>query len=123
MNLDTHQKIGIIPNTKRVHGIGQLPFGKGVDGVIFDPAKKLIITSNGEGILTVIKENSSTDFSVVETVKTEAGARTMSFDSKTHHVFLSTAKYGEAPPATVENPKPRRSIVHGTFMILEYGIE
>ena len=113
----------MVLDSNTIEILGQLPIGKGVDGVIFDAAKKLIITSNGEGTLTIIKEISSTNFSVVETVKTEAGARTMSFDSKTHHVFLSTAKYGEVPPATDENPQPRRSVVSGTFMILEYGIE
>ena len=102
--------------------LSQLPIGKGVDGVIFDPKAKLIITSNGEGTLTVIHEDSATKFSQVETVQTEAGARTMTFDAKTQHVFLSTAKYGEAPAATAENPRPRRSILPGTFMILEYGM-
>jgi DNA-binding beta-propeller fold protein YncE len=101
--------------------IGQLPIGKGVDGVIFDPAAKLVITSNGEGTLTVIHEDSPSKFSVVETVRTEPGARTMTFDSKTQHVFLSAAQYGPAPAATPENPHPWPSVVPGTFMILEYG--
>lgn len=101
--------------------IAQVPIGKGVDGVIFDPQEKLIITSNGEGTLTVIHEDSPSQISVVETITTEPGARTMSFDSKTHHVFLSAGQYGESPPATPENPRPWRSIVPGTFMIIEYG--
>jgi len=113
----------MVLDSNTIEILGQLPIGKGVNGIILIAAKKLIITSKGEGTLTIIKDNSSTNFSVVETVKTEAGARTMSFDSKTHHVFLSTAKYGEVPPATDENPQPRRSVVSGTFMILEYGIE
>ncbi len=101
--------------------IAQLPIGKGVDGVAFDPQAKLIFTSNGEGTLTVIHESSAAQFAVVETVTTEPGARTMAFDLATRHVFLSTAKYGEAPAATTENPRPRRSIIPGTFMIIEYG--
>jgi len=113
----------MVLNSETGEILTQLPIGKGVDGVIFDPVKKLVITSNGEGTLTVIHEDSATKFSVVETVKTEPGARTMTFDSKTHHVFLSAAQYGEAPPATAENPRPRKSIVPGTFMILEYGTE
>lgn len=101
--------------------IAQVPIGRGVDGVVFDPQTKLIITSNGEGTLTVVHEDSLTQLSTVETVRTEPGARTMTFDSKTHHVFLSAGQYGEAPPATPENPRPWRSIVPGTFMIIEYG--
>ena len=63
----------------------------------------------------------SNEFKVVETVKTEVGARTIAYDTKTHHVFLATATYGETPAATTENPRPRPKVVPGTFMILEYG--
>ena len=101
--------------------IAQVPIGKGVDGVILDQQNKLIITSNGEGTLTVIHEDSPTQLSVVETVTTEPGARTMTFDAKSHHVFLSAAKYGAPPAATPDNPHPWPSVVSGTFMILEYG--
>lgn len=101
--------------------IAQLPIGKGVDGVVFDPNAKLIITSNGEGTMTIIHEDSPSNFHVVETVKTEPGARTMTYDHVSHHVFLTTAQYCEVPAATTDNPHPRRSILPGTFMIIEYG--
>ena len=101
--------------------ITRLPIGKHCDGLVFDPSTKLAISSNGEGTMTVVKEISADEFKVLETIKTEPGARTITIDSKTHHLFVSTAKYGETPAVTPENPHPRPSIIPGTFTVLEYG--
>ena len=49
------------------------------------------------------------------------GALTISIDTITHHLFLPTAQYGEAPAPTSENPHPRTSIKPGTFEIIEVG--
>jgi len=103
--------------------IAQVPIGKRVDGVVFDPKLQMAISSNGEGTMTVVKEVSPNEFKVLETVKTEVGARTIALDAKTHHVFVSTAQYGETPAATTENPNPRPKVVPGTFMVLEYGMK
>lgn len=103
--------------------VAQLPIGKRVDGVVFDPELKMAISSNGEGSLTVVKEVSANEFKVVETVKTQVGARTIALDATTHHLFVSTANYGETPPATAENPNPRPKVVPGTFMVMEFGMK
>lgn len=101
--------------------VAHLPIGKGVDGAGFDDKSKLIFSSNGDGTMTIIKEISADKFLVIDTVKTELGARTMTFDSKTRHIFTATPKFGETPAATPDNPKPRPAILPGTFMLLEYG--
>jgi len=103
--------------------VAQVPIGKRVDGVVFDPKLRMAISSNGEGTMTVVQEVSPNEFKVIETVKTEVGARTIALDAKTHHVFVYTAQYGETPAATTENPNPRPKIVPGTFMVLEYGMK
>lgn len=103
--------------------VAQVPIGKRVDGVVFDPKLRTAISSNGEGTMTVVQEVSPNEFKVIETVKTEVGARTIALDAKTHHVFVYTAQYGETPAATTENPNPRPKIVPGTFMVLEYGMK
>lgn len=95
--------------------------GEGVDATAYDDETNLAFASCGEGVLTVVKEESPQKFSVVENVKTEAGARTMALDGKTHNVFTVTAKYGPFPPATPDNPHPRRSIVPDTFEVLVLG--
>jgi DNA-binding beta-propeller fold protein YncE len=103
------------------HIMAKVPIGKHVDGVVFDPDTKLIISSNGEGTLTIIKQVSSTEYKVIDTIQTSPGARTITLDPVTHHVFVSTAQYGKTPAATDENPHPRPAVVPGTFMVMEFG--
>ncbi len=74
--------------------------GDGVDATRFDEETGLAFASCGEGVLTVVREESPEKFSVAENVPTQAGARTMALDSKTHNVYLVTAKFGPPPAAT-----------------------
>jgi YVTN family beta-propeller protein len=75
--------------------ITTLPIGDHVDATVFDAEKKLIFNSNGEGTITVIRQESPDTYSVVQTVKTAPRAKTMAFDPKTHQLFLSTAEDGQ----------------------------
>lgn len=96
-----------------------LPTGEGTDAAAFDPATKLVFAPNGrDGTLTVIKEESPDKYAVVENVKTQRGARTMALDLKTHKIYLSDANFGLAPAPTTENPRPRPTIVPGSFKLL-----
>lgn len=95
--------------------------GEGVDANGFDAETSLAFASCGQGVLTVVKEDSPDKFTVVQNVQTEPGARTMALDEKTHNVVLVTAKFGPPPAPTAENPHPRRSILPDSFVILVYG--
>ena len=92
--------------------------GEGVDATAFDAEAGLAFASCGEGVLTVVKEESPDKFSVAESVPTKRGARTLALDSKTHNVFVVTADFGPPPAPTADNPHPRRSIVPDTFVVL-----
>jgi DNA-binding beta-propeller fold protein YncE len=92
--------------------------GEGVDATAYDDETGLAFASCGEGVLTVVREDSPQKFSVVENVKTEPGARTMALDTKTHNVFTVTARFGPPPAATADNPHPRRTILPDTFEVL-----
>jgi DNA-binding beta-propeller fold protein YncE len=95
--------------------------GDGVDATTFDAETGLAFASCGEGVLTVVREESPDKFSVAENVPTQAGARTLALDSKTHNVYLVTAKFGPPPAATPDNPHPRRSILPDSFVVLVVG--
>lgn len=97
------------------------PIGEGVDANGFDPDTGLAFASCGEGVLTVVKEESPNKFTVVENVQTQPGARTMALDEKTHNVVVVTAKFGPPPAPTADNPHPRRTILPDTFVVLVYG--
>jgi YVTN family beta-propeller protein len=75
--------------------ITTLPIGDHVDATAYDPETKLIFNSNGEGTVTVIRQESPDKYSVVETVRTLPRAKTMALDPKTHQLFLSTAENGQ----------------------------
>ena len=96
-----------------------VPIGEGPDAVAFDPARKLVFSSNGQdGTITVSKEESPDKYSVVETDTSERSARTLALDGKTHILYLSAAQFGAAPAATSDNPHPRPKIVPGSFHVL-----
>jgi DNA-binding beta-propeller fold protein YncE len=116
-----HNKQLVVMNAKNGKVVQTLPIGDHVDGTYFDPASATVFSSNGDGTLTVIHEDSPDKYTLVQDVKTEPGAKTLAFDPKTGHVFLSTAKFEPAPAPTQDNPKPRKKIVPGTFHILVVG--
>lgn len=101
--------------------ITTLPIGDGVDADRFDPEDGLAFASCGEGVLTVVKEESPEKFSVLQNVPTERGARTMELDEKKHQIYLVTAKFGPAPAATEAQPHPRPAILPDTFEVLVVG--
>lgn len=92
------------------------PIGDGVDANGFDPATNLAFASTGEGVLTVVHEDSPDKFTVVENVPTRKSARTMGLDVKTHNIFLPAADFD--PPA----PGQRRGKMKpGSFVVLVVG--
>ena len=98
--------------------ITTIPVGEGVDASGFDPATQLAFTSNGEGTLSVIRENADGTFTSVATIPTQRGARTMTLDEKTHRIYLSTASFGPAPAPTADRPRPRPPMIPGSFTVL-----
>jgi DNA-binding beta-propeller fold protein YncE len=101
--------------------LATLPIGEGVDATAFDDEAGLAFASCGEGVLTVVHEESPDKFILAENVPTQQGARTMALDTKTHNVFVVAAKFGPPPAATADNPHPRRSIVPDSFVVLVIG--
>jgi hypothetical protein len=95
--------------------------GDGVDATAFDDETGLAFASCGEGVLTVVREESPDKFSVAENVTTQPGARTMALDTKMHNVFVVSAKFGSPPAPTADNPHPRRTILPDTFVVLVLG--
>lgn len=96
--------------------VASVPAGKGIDAVGFDPSTQTIFTSNGQdGTVTVIHEDAPDKYSVVQTLATERGARTMAVDPKSHRLYLTSAKF-EAPVAG-----KRPALIPGSVKILVYG--
>lgn len=97
------------------------PIGRRPDAAAFDPQNGLVFSSNGEGTLSVIRQNSADEYSTLETLPTRAGARTMALDAGEGKLYLATASFGPHPAPTPENPHPRPTILPGSFVVLVVG--
>jgi DNA-binding beta-propeller fold protein YncE len=88
----------VILNADTGKVLDALPIGTGTDGATFNPATMEAFSSNGDGTLTVIKEDGPAKFSVEQNVATMRGAKTLTLDSKTNHVLMIAAETQPAPP-------------------------
>ena len=101
--------------------VASLPIGAGVDATAFDSETGNAFSSNGDGTLTVIHEDTPDTFRVVQTVTTQAGSRTMALDAKTHKLWLAAAEIKTEPAPAGAQGRPRRTVVPGTFALLIVG--
>ena len=114
----------VILNADNGDVVTTFPTGEGVDTVAFDPATMEAISASNGGAMTFIKENSPTSFVVEQTLATPPGAKTMTLDTKTNHIFTMTAKYQPAAPNAPPGPagRPARGpMISGSFSILMIG--
>ena len=112
----------VIVNADNGKILATLPIGTGVDGAVFNPHTMEAFSSQGDGTLTVIKENSSTDFVVEQNVQTMRGAKTLTLDGKTNHILLIAAEYGPPPTPPAGGGRPSRGpLVPDSFTILAVG--
>ncbi len=89
--------------------------GDHVDATAFDAETKLVYFSNGDGTVNIFHEDSAKHVSAVETVQTQAGAKTMALDPKTHQFFVSAAEYAPSEGKKGKAMKP------GSFAALVFG--
>jgi len=116
-----HSKIMAVLDAETGRVVASVPIGEGVDAAAWDPSTSLAFASNGEGTLTVVKQDGPDAYHVVETAATQRSARTMALDETTHRVYLAAAEFGTPPAATAEQPRPRAPMVPGSFTILVLG--
>jgi len=106
-------KLMVVTDAETGKVITTLPIGDRCDGVAFDPKYQRIYSSNGEGTVTVVQEIDSNNFKVLETIITQPGARTITIDKNTHHLYLPTAEFESAPAENNSRPamKPNSFVV------------
>jgi DNA-binding beta-propeller fold protein YncE len=97
-------KMMVIMDSETGKVITTLPIGDHCDGVVFDAGNKRAYSSNGDGTVTVVQEVNANNFKVLETITTMRGARTITIDKSTHHLYLPTAEFESTP--TENNRRP-----------------
>ena len=113
-------KFMIVTDADNGQILASLPIGTGSDGCGFDPETGFAFSSNGEGTLTVVREETPGLYAVLDTVTTRRAGRTMTIDPRTHSVFIPTAEQGPTPPATAEQPRPRPPVIPDTFVLMQF---
>jgi len=111
-----HNKLLVMLDSTTGKVVTTVPIGQGVDAMAFDAGTQFVFASCGDGTVTVAHEDAPDKLTVVQTLNTERGARTMALDPTTHKIYLASAKF--EPAVAGERPK----IVAGSFKILVYGI-
>lgn len=110
-------KLLMVVDTESGKLVTSVPVGERSDGVAFDPFLKCIYSSNGDKTMTVIREGIDGRYTVTENFPTQEGARTISVNKLTHHIYLSAADFETAQ----DGKKPR--IKPGTFVILDIAAQ
>ncbi len=98
--------------------VASVPIGDGVDANAFDPETQLAFASCGDGTVTIAREDAPDKLTVVQTLKTQPGSRTMTIDPTTHKIYLAAAKYEAAPAG-----QRRGKLIADSFKVLVYGME
>jgi DNA-binding beta-propeller fold protein YncE len=89
--------------------ITSLPIGSGTDGGGFNPNTMEAFSSQRDGTLTIIKENSPTSFEVEQIVETKSGAKTCSLDTLKNHIVVITTERAPTPAGAPEPPPAEKA--------------
>ena len=104
--------------------VATVPIGPGVDANCFDSGTQLAFAScGGDGTVTIAHLDSPDKLTVVQVLKTEPRARTMTLDPQTHRIYLASASYAApaTPPPSGQRTRPQ--VVPGSFKVLVYGTD
>jgi hypothetical protein len=107
-------KLLVVVNAENGKVVDKQPIGERVDAAAFDPETGNVFASCGDGTVTVIHADGDDKYSVVETIKTKVGSKTMALDRKTHRLFLPSADFKSTGGG-------RPMVVPKTFAVLVYG--
>jgi DNA-binding beta-propeller fold protein YncE len=116
------QPMMVILSAKDGKILTSLPLAGSSDGAAFNPATMEAFSTQGNGTMTIVKEKSPTEFEVEQNLQTMNGARTVTFDSKTGHLFTMAQERGPAPtPPPAGGRGGMGTVVPGSFTILTVG--
>ena len=114
-------KVMVVTDAQSGRQVASVGIGEHPDAAVYDARRRLVYSSNGDGTLTVIHQDSPDHYTVIQTLATKPGARTMALDPGTGKVYLVTADFEPAPPPTEAQPHPRPAPISGSFVVLVVG--
>ncbi len=106
-------KMMVITDAETGKVITTLPIGEDPDGAAFDPETKCAFSSNKVGTLTIVKEVNKDSFSVLDNLPTQLGAKTITLNKLSHHIYLSAADFD------LQSSAKHPNLVSGSFVVLD----
>jgi YVTN family beta-propeller protein len=116
-----HNKMMVMLDTESGKVVDTVPIGAGVDGCAFYDEGQLAFASCGDGTTTIAREVAPGKLTVIQSLKTEHGARTMALDPKTHRIYLPSAQFQPPPSPSLGASPGRPTVVPNTLKLLVYG--
>jgi YVTN family beta-propeller protein len=113
-------KLLVVINADNGQVITSLPIGDHVDATMFDREEHHIISSSGDGVLTIITQDDADHYHVAQTVVTQKGSKNFALDKKTHKLFVPAAEFAPKSKVTKENPKAHPAVTDGSFKVLVF---
>ncbi|MFL6689605.1 MAG: YncE family protein [Alphaproteobacteria bacterium] len=111
-------KLMVVIDADKGTNIAELPIGASSDGAAFDPKRKLALSSNGDGTLTVVKEVDANHFVKLGDVPTLRSARTIAIDPATGRLFLPAATIIKTEAPTTPGGRPHVTYASGSLKLL-----
>jgi DNA-binding beta-propeller fold protein YncE len=109
-------KVMIVTDADTGKQIAEVPVGYEPDAAIYDVENKLVFSSNCDGTLTVVRQESPDKYTVLQNVQTEKEARTMALDPFSHKIYLP---YEEVKPGQkAPDPGTLPEFTPGTFHLI-----
>jgi sugar lactone lactonase YvrE len=111
-------KTSVVVDAKTGGVVAQIPNGDGVDALGWDQSERtMYIPAGASGNVTIVHEDSPNKFTVVETVPTMRGARTIAVDPARHVAFVFTPEYGPSTPSAMPGGRPTRGPITAAWLI------
>jgi hypothetical protein len=101
-------KTSVVVDATSGRVVATIANGDGVDALGWDPVEKLIyIPAGRDGNVTVVHQDAPDKYTVVATVPTVRGAKTITVDPVRHVAYLFQPEYGPAPAPAAGTPTPQ----------------
>jgi YVTN family beta-propeller protein len=113
-------KIMVVVDADTGTNVATLPIGMGSDGAAFDARRKLALSSNGEGTLSVVREIDADHFVALPSIITQRSARTIAIDPASGRLYLPAADIARIDPPETPGGRPHTTYVPGSLRLLVF---
>jgi hypothetical protein len=118
-------KTSVVVNGTTGAIVANITNGDGVDALGWDAGERLIYIPAGQsGSTTVVHQDGADKYTVVATVPTVRGAKTIAVDPVTHRAFLFVPERGPSTPPPAGSPAGTRPtpgpITSATFIVISH---